>query len=194
MDKVLQKVYDFARAAHAGQQRKFVNEPYIEHPLRVMKICEEYTQDPAILAAALLHDVLEDTVISDEEIDKSLRKVMPVEKAKRSLNYVLDLTDVFNKKNHPKWNRRKRKQKEMDRLALASPEAQTIKYADIIDNSLDIIHAETDFKHKYLLECRSLLRRMKKGIPELARRAQETVEQCIISLSDRGNKGEIAPG
>ena len=46
-------------------------------------------------------------------------------------------TDIYTKQNYPGWNRRKRKQKEAERLAVAHPDAQTVKYADIIDNNIE---------------------------------------------------------
>jgi hypothetical protein len=65
------------------------------------------------------------------------------------------------------------------RLKMVSPEAQTIKYADIIDNSLDIKNAEPDFSKLFLYECRNLLRVMDRGDHNLRKRAAETVQRCI---------------
>jgi len=65
MDKVLEQVKDFADKAHGDQLRKYTPDRYIVHPMRVMLICQEYTDDSQILAAALLHDVLEDTPVNN---------------------------------------------------------------------------------------------------------------------------------
>jgi GTP pyrophosphokinase len=70
MDLTLVKhAYDFAEAAHDGKLRRS-GEPYISHPTSVAIILAEIQLDQEALAAALLHDVIEDTDITMEELDK----------------------------------------------------------------------------------------------------------------------------
>src|SRR5438874_3419074 len=57
---LLTRAFRFAARAHEGQQRRS-GEPFIHHPWGVAKICAELRLDEATLAAALLHDVVEDT-------------------------------------------------------------------------------------------------------------------------------------
>ena len=180
--ELLQKVEEFARVSHGDQQRKFEPGPYIIHLVRVKNICAEYTSDEAILSAALLHDVLEDTPVSQEEVEQFLVETGGVSFGKRTTELVIALTDVFIKSNYPQWNRRKRKQKETERLGNASADAQTIKYADILDNSQSIANAEDDFMRVYLFEARALLKAMDKGNPELRARTTETIEKYLESL------------
>lgn len=59
--------YRFARAAHTGQRRKS-GESYIEHPVQVAYIAAELEMDVVAIAAALLHDVIEDTPYTFEDI------------------------------------------------------------------------------------------------------------------------------
>jgi len=66
----LQRAYEFSEAAHHGQFRKS-GEPYISHPLAVAKILAQWHLDPQALSAALLHDVMEDTAVTKDEIAKS---------------------------------------------------------------------------------------------------------------------------
>ncbi len=66
MDKVLEKVKEFADNAHGDQMRKYTPDRYIVHPIRVMEICREYDSRLPVLAAALLHDVLEDTKVTEQ--------------------------------------------------------------------------------------------------------------------------------
>jgi GTP pyrophosphokinase len=63
----LTSVYDLAAAAH-GPQRRASGEAYIEHPLAVAGILATLEMDKETIAAALLHDVVEDTVVTSEEV------------------------------------------------------------------------------------------------------------------------------
>jgi len=65
----MQEVYEFAKAAHAGQTRDS-GEEYINHPLGVAAILVDMGLDRTSIAAALLHDVVEDTQIKLEEIQE----------------------------------------------------------------------------------------------------------------------------
>ena len=185
MEEVLQQVQDFADGAHGEQMRKFAPERYIAHPIRVMELCREQTKDMTILAAALLHDVLEDTPVQQEAIRDFLLGVMPEAQAQRTLRLVVELTDIYTKKHYPEWNRRKRKAKETERLADTSADAQTIKYADIIDNGAEIVYQDTDFAEVFLRECRALLKRMDKGNPILYKRATGIVEDGLTYLREQ---------
>ena len=63
----IEEAYQFSDAAHEGQQRAS-GEPYISHPLAVAEILAHWQLDAQALMAALLHDVVEDTSVSKEEI------------------------------------------------------------------------------------------------------------------------------
>jgi guanosine-3',5'-bis(diphosphate) 3'-pyrophosphohydrolase len=178
MDERLQEVRDFANKAHGEQLRRYSREPYIVHPQHVMETVIKYNNDVAVLSAALLHDVLEDTDMPAHKIQRFLQTLMSPVQAEKTVKLVQQLTDVYTKKNFPQWNRRKRKTKEAERLERASPEAQTIKYADIIDNCPEIIREDPDFAKRYLSECRDLLRRMTKGNAELRQAAIDAVENA----------------
>ncbi len=60
-------VLKFANSKHIGQKRK-TGELYIHHPIRVFILAEKFTQDKNVLSAALLHDCIEDTDTTLEEI------------------------------------------------------------------------------------------------------------------------------
>ncbi|MBW8687443.1 HD domain-containing protein [Chitinophaga rhizophila] len=176
---LLTQIEDFARQAHGSQRRKFADEPYIHHPVRVMKICQEFTSALPVLSAALLHDVLEDTEVPRDQLSDFLHQVMPSADAIRTLELTIELTDIYIKRDFPQLNRRKRKQKEAERLSQISSEGQTVKYADIIDNANDILTADADFVPVFLHECRRLLHVMSAGDPVLRQRAQEIVEKQL---------------
>jgi len=179
MEKIFEQVKDYADNAHGEQLRKYTPDRYIVHPIRVMLICQEYTEDLAILSAALLHDVLEDTPVQKDELKDFLMTVMSPEQAITTLNYVVELTDVFTKEAYPALNRKKRKAKEIERLGKVSKESQTIKYADIIDNSNEIVDHDPNFAPVFLSECRQILSNMPDGNPELYQRAIKTVEEAL---------------
>jgi len=69
----LEEAYHFSDAAHQGQLRKS-GEPYISHPVAVAEILSHWQLDAQALCAALLHDVVEDTEVSTDDISKRFGK------------------------------------------------------------------------------------------------------------------------
>lgn len=65
---LFEKAIAFAVEAHKGQKRKGKDKPYILHPLEVAAIVGTYSNDPEVLAAAVLHDTVEDTGATIEDI------------------------------------------------------------------------------------------------------------------------------
>ncbi len=70
MDKVT-KAIEFASKAHDGMERKKDKSPYILHPLEAAVIVGTMTADRDVISAAVLHDVVEDTEITIEEIEEN---------------------------------------------------------------------------------------------------------------------------
>ena len=64
---VIRRAAAYSAERHAGQLRKS-GEPFVMHPIAVAKICAGLRQEPPVIVAALLHDVLEDTGASRDEI------------------------------------------------------------------------------------------------------------------------------
>ncbi len=186
-DSVLERVRDFAEKAHGKQKRKYVNEPYINHTVRVRDILREFTNDEAVLSAALLHDVLEDTEVTEEELLDFLQSVFDEVIARKTIELVKDLTDEFIKSKYPDLNRRARRSQEAIRLANTKPDAHTIKYADIIDNVRDIVASESDFALVYIRECKTLLQRLTKGNGVLYSRALQTVDDAMQAYWRKAN-------
>jgi (p)ppGpp synthase/HD superfamily hydrolase len=65
---MIHKAIEFAAASHQGQTRKGTDIPYIVHPFEVAQLLTAAGADEALIAAGLLHDPLEDTAITAEEI------------------------------------------------------------------------------------------------------------------------------
>ena len=163
---VVERARVFATAAHAaaGQVRKCTFEPYIVHPAEVVSIVRSVPHTPEMLAAAWLHDVVEDTAVTMEVV----RKEFGTEVA----DLVGWLTDVSRPEH---GNRAKRK--ELDRLhtAAAPAEAQTIKLADLISNTRSIMAHDEKFAKTYLEEKRLLLAVMHRGDATLMAEARKHV-------------------
>ncbi|WP_198293531.1 HD domain-containing protein [Algoriphagus resistens] len=175
-DEILKLVRDYADEAHGDQIRKYTKERYIVHPERVLKICEEYSNKLPVVAAALLHDVLEDTDVTPKEMKDYLSTIMLAEEATRTVKLVIEMTDVYTKAAYPQWNRDTRKQKELERIKKTSPDAQSIKYADILDNCREIVQYDISFAPKYLQECSSILKSAIRGNKDLRKLAMETLD------------------
>ena len=65
--QTLQKALEYSQQAHISQTRKS-GEPYIVHPILVASIVASITNDESMAISALLHDVVEDTDITIEEV------------------------------------------------------------------------------------------------------------------------------
>jgi (p)ppGpp synthase/HD superfamily hydrolase len=57
----------FGMCAHRNQRRKYEGALYMVHPVRIARIAAEYTDDANVIAAAMMHDVLEDTDVTADE-------------------------------------------------------------------------------------------------------------------------------
>ena len=154
----------FAKAAHesVGQRRKYTGEPYIVHPMAVAELVRSVPHTPQMVAAAYLHDVVEDTPVTIEEVR--------VEFGPEVGELVDWLTDVSRPED---GNRRVRKELDRQHLAKAPPAAQTIKLADLIDNTLTIREHDPSFWRVYRREKQALLEVLTAGDQTLWKRARE---------------------
>ena len=174
--KELDTILKFATVAHDGQMRKYTGDPYIVHPTAVAAKVKEIGGSMEMQAAAYLHDVLEDTDVSVEELGQFLFCTVAVkDSAEDILDMVIDLTDEFEKAKYPDLNRKTRKAKEADRLSRASADAQTVKYCDLFDNTLSITEYDPKFSKVYLKEKAILLESMKDGDAKMR-------NQCLIQV------------
>ncbi|MEP6260114.1 MAG: HD domain-containing protein [Gillisia sp.] len=159
---------EFAREAHKDQFRKYKNEAYIEHPIRVAALVKTAPHTQEMLCAAYLHDVVEDTGVTLEEIEERFgRKVAAL---------VGELTDEFVKENYRHLNRSKRKEKEVERQLKISREAKTVKLADVIDNTRDIVENDRNFARRYVPEMEALVEALQGGDFKLLMKACYEVE------------------
>ncbi len=173
----LKKVEELASELHGTQKRKYSGDPYVTHTIRVANIVKKYGGDDAMVYAALLHDVLEDTPTTESDLISLLIKTKELNlgEVKDVVNLVKELTDVYTTESYPNTNRRGRKELEALRLGKISPRAQTIKYADLLDNSEDILRNDPKFAEVYLKEKRDILKYMDSGNKSLYKRCLESL-------------------
>jgi len=156
----------FAHEVHIGHKRKYTGEPYTYHLFSVARIVQEVSGTPEMIAAAWLHDTVEDTTTTIADIVMHFG----IEIAE----LVSDLTDVSKPDD---GNRKVRKTIDRLHLAKASPKAKTIKLADLIDNAESIVQHDPKFAKVYMREKKLLLEVLQEGSPKLHARASEIVRR-----------------
>lgn len=152
---LIEKARVFATAAHAavGQKRKYTGEDYIVHPKEVAEIVAGVPgATDTMVAAAYLHDVVEDTSVTLETIK--------IEFGEEVATLVEWLTDVSKPED---GNRAARRAIDRAHTAGAPPEAQTIKLADLLSNCSSIKMYDPEFAKVYLDEKRQLMQVLYKG-------------------------------
>jgi (p)ppGpp synthase/HD superfamily hydrolase len=169
--KIEEKALLFATEAHGSvrQLRKYTGEPYINHPIAVAELVRSnFGNTPEMIAAALLHDTIEDTKVTLEDIDKEFGSVV------RDL--VFWLTDISIPED---GNRSVRKEIDRIHISKAPREAKTIKLADIIDNTKTIAAYDPKFWQVYREEKIKLLEVLSEGAESLYNIAKN---QCIYPI------------
>lgn len=150
--KLLAKAGLFASQAHLGQMRGRTGQPYVHHLLEVAAILSDYTDDPEVLAAAILHDVVEDTSVTAEELAGIF--------GQRVADLVLEVSEVSQPED---GNRAARKEKDRAHYAKGSAAGQDIKLADLISNTVSIAKSEPNFAKVFFPEARALHASLTKG-------------------------------
>lgn len=169
-----QKAKYFAVAAHeaAGQVRKYSGEPYWTHPVAVAAIVAPFVSDEGV-EAAYLHDVLEDTCISEVTLRQFFSPL--------TVDYVVGLTKpaLFIS------TRKERVDAARDFLAEQCAEVQTIKCADIIHNVTDMFAQDPEYAQYYALEKLEVLNVMTKAHPIMRNRALAAVNKGLEYLENQ---------
>lgn len=166
MPNIIRAARMFAENAHNGQIRKYTGEPYINHPVNVAILVNSVKHDNNMIAAALLHDVVEDTHYTIRDIFEEFGYDVA--------DMVENLADI----SVPLDGNRKIR-KEIDRMhtSLSSNRAKTIKIADLIDNSKSILEHDPKFAVVYMAEKKALLNVLIGGDSSLLKIANSIVGQ-----------------
>jgi myo-inositol-1(or 4)-monophosphatase len=123
---LLDRAIIFAVRAHAGTERRGKGFPYIVHPMEAVSIAATITSDQEILAAAALHDTVEDTDVTVDQIRSEF--------GDRIASLVAAETDAVmeGKSENETWH--ERKQAAIDRLARVSRDAKIVAMGDKLSN------------------------------------------------------------
>lgn len=171
---VVHKAQVFAIAAHSAvkQVRKYTGEPYYVHPAEVARIVAGVPgSTPDMVAAAWLHDVVEDTGCTFTDIHMAFGIDIAT--------LVGWLTDVSKPED---GNRAVRKAIDREHTARAPAEAQTIKCCDLWSNTKSIVAHDPAFARTYLEEKRALLAVMTKADPTVLKMVYQVLEEAEATL------------
>lgn len=114
----------FATMAHKNQRRKLTDESYISHPIRVAKLLEKHSVHEELVCAGYLHDVVEDTCFTIEDIEEHFGK------------RIAGLIAAHTEDKSKSW--RERKQATIETMKMCEKDVKWLIVADKLDNLLDV--------------------------------------------------------
>ena len=165
------KAFAVNRHTVIGHRRKYTELPYSGHLQNVANLVATVTDDPETLAAAWLHDVVEDTPATLEDVEATFGATVA--------RLVDALTDISKPGD---GNRAVRKAMDREHLSSADGRAKTVKLADLIDNCQDIASHDPRFGQIYLREMAALLEVLREGDRRLYDRATRLHEEWAERL------------
>ena len=144
---IVERAKQYAAEKHAKQRRKYVDQPYFNHLEAVANtLMSADITDPTVIAAAYLHDTVEDTGTTMQDIIRE---------------FGIDIAElVYWLTDAEKGNRESRNVMSAWRLSRAPMLAKLIKFADVIDNTNSIREHDPGYFPKYAEEKRVILTRM----------------------------------
>ena len=123
---LVDKAIIFATKAHHGTERRGKGFPYIVHPLEALSIVATITNEPDLLAAAVLHDTIEDTEATYDELKDEFGEHVAC--------LVAAETDVRTDGQGRNLSWRERKQRDLDYLRKSSREVKIVAIGDKLSN------------------------------------------------------------
>lgn len=159
MSELIRGARLFAMGAHSQQKRRFTNEPYFFHCEEVANLVEQYGGSEAMIAAAWLHDVMEDCGVRLETLCEEFGAQVG--------DYVWWLT---KRKGEPFFLK-------------PGADIRTIKLADVFSNISTVEARDAKFASRYLAEKRDILPMLEGGHPELFARVSKIIEDYFARHS-----------
>jgi (p)ppGpp synthase/HD superfamily hydrolase len=167
---MLKDAISFAIEAHKNQWRRYDHTPYIRHPLSVMGMLTEFTMDEHALAAAVLHDTVEDCEdITLEVIHERFGEVVAgyvfyvTKQSRRHIDGVREIRDAIDREHY----------------SHGSEVSQVIKIMDMLDNIPGIWYNDPTRGLEYIKEKRLLLRVLVKAPTSLRIKAHNLMNNLI---------------
>ncbi len=174
---LVERARGFAIDAHTriDHRRKYSQQPYTDHLASVARIVASVIDDEEMIAAAWLHDVVEDTPATLFDVETAFGKEVAL--------MVENLTDVSKPSD---GNRATRKALDRQHTAGASSRAKTVKLADLIDNLQDICKHDMRFAQTFMVEMGATLEVLDTGNQQLYQRAWKVYHRCQEKLRVHG--------
>jgi guanosine-3',5'-bis(diphosphate) 3'-pyrophosphohydrolase len=160
----------FAARAHEHQKRKDGKTPYFSHPVRVCLVVRQVFgfDDPRMLAAALLHDTIEDTTTDYDDLIESFGPEVA--------RWVAALSKDSRLPND------EREQAYCEQLAAADWQAKVIKLADQYDNLGDCNYLDAKGRKKTANKVRAYVDAVRDGLPSAGQNGVRLVEERLAEL------------
>lgn len=168
----LLEAVSYAARAHRNQMRKDGQTPYAAHPFRVCLIVRHVfdIDDPDYLAAALLHDTIEDTTTDYDDLAEHFGDTIAANVAALSKDMRLAEDE--------------REAAYMATLAAAGPAVKVAKLADIFDNLSDCKHLSARGRQRTFARTRKYLDALGRELPEVARQPFAVVNQLLEQVEE----------
>ncbi len=173
MATILQQAESFAEKKHKGQKR-LNGEEDINHPRRVARIVAHYKKSHKLnelIAAAFLHDTLEDTDTGINELRELFGETITL--------LVLELTT--DEKSKELLGKTKYLSTKLADSKKVSNWALVIKLADRLDNLTDLVSADEQFKRKYILETKEIISHIetKRSLTKTHKKLIESIKEIL---------------
>jgi len=170
MASLVDKAAVFAVKAHEGQVRKFSGTPYILHPMEVATIIATMTDDPEVIASGFLHDTVEDTAVTPEQIRETF--------GSRVYQLVLSETEdkLSDRPLEETWEERKRD----SLLALQNTHSPDVKILWLADKLSNL----RSFSREYLKEGPGIWEHLHQKDPGKQEWYYRSVLECVPEFKD----------
>ncbi|KQS36321.1 hypothetical protein ASG14_12945 [Pedobacter sp. Leaf194] len=176
-----EKLAKWVAQKHNGQLIKQTGLPYFSHLLNVANTSKIFSAFG--FEIGLCHDLLEDTQTTFRELIDALKKSGYDDAVANHIGKcVTELTDVYGKRDFPAFSKKERKKREARRLLTISPDAQTVKYADLIDNIAWMLAFDKKNVKKYLKRKQILVLNLDQGNPQLRAKALKLIVNSLKNL------------
>lgn len=184
------KSLEFAALRHRTQLRKGEDKsPYINHPIQVANLLvnEAGEKDPILLTAAILHDVIEDTVDTLEEKQELINKISEIF-GEQVLSLVMEVTDDKS------LEKPERKRLQIEQAPHKSINAKKLKIADKIMNVRDITtNPPTWWTLQRIIDYFDWAEKVVAELRGVNKRLEDMFDECLINgrAKYRGNPGNL---